>query len=102
MIAANYGMKIGIWWGFDSRARGEFCQISNHGSRLAYGEDRKHWTAGSVYRNDTSGELKAFVGGSERQANNSTYLFVSPDEDVYFDDQGPTRAFRMSYPGGTG
>lgn len=102
MIAANYGMKIGIWWGFDSRARGEFCQISNHGSRLGYGEDRTHWTAASVYRNDSTGALRAFVGGSERQANNSTYLFVSPDEDVYFDGQGPTRAFRMEYPGGTG
>ncbi len=102
MIAANYGMKIGIWWGFDSRTRGEFCQISNHGSRLAYGEDRSHWTAASVYRNDSTQELRAFVGGSERQANNSSYLFVSPDEDVYFDGQGPTRAFRMEYPGGTG
>ncbi len=102
MIAANYGMKIGIWWGFDSRARGEFCQWSNHGSRLAYGEDRNHWTAASVYRNDDTQELRAFVGGSERQANNSSYLFVSPDEDVFFDGQGPTRAFRMDYPGGTG
>ena len=102
MIAANYGAQIGIWWGFDSRARGEFCQISNHGSRLGYGEDRTHWTAASVYRNDSTGALRAFVGGSERQANNSTYLFVSPDEDVYFDGQGPTRAFRMEYPGGTG
>lgn len=102
MIAANYGMKIGIWWGFDSRARGEFCQLSNHGSRLAYGEDRNHWTAASVYRNDNTQALRAFVGGSERQANNSSYLFVSPDEDVYFDTQGPTRAFRMEYPGGTG
>lgn len=102
MIAANYGISIGIWWGFDSRARGEFCQISNHGSRLAYGEDRSHWTAASVYRDDATKELKAFVGGSERQAANSSYLFVSPDEDVYFDGQGPTRAFRMEYPGGTG
>ncbi len=102
MIAANYGMTIGIWWGFDSRARGEFCQMSNHGSRLAYGEDRGHWTAASVYRNDDTQALRAFVGGSERQANNSSYLFVSPDEDVYFDTQGPTRAFRMEYPGGTG
>lgn len=102
MIAANYGLQAGIWWGFDSRARGEFCQMSNHGSRLAYGEDRSHWTAASVYRNDSTQEMKAFVGGSERQANNSSYLFVSPDEDVYFDGQGPTRAFRMDYPGGTG
>ena len=102
MIAVHYGMKTGIWWGFDSRARGEFCRISNHGTRLAYTENRATWTAASVYRDDATGQAKAFVGGSERQANNSTYLFLSPDRDVYFDGQGPLRAFRMEYPGGTG
>jgi hypothetical protein len=102
MIAANYGMKAGIWWGFDSRARGEFCRISNHGKRLAYAENRADWTAASIYRNEETGEVKAFVGGSERQATNSTYLFLSPDRDVYFDGQGPLRSFRMEYPGGTG
>lgn len=101
MIAANYGMKTGIWWGFDSRARGEFCQISNNGTRLAYAENRTAWTAASVYRGN-GGEVRAFLGGSERQANNSSYLFLSPDRDVYFDGQGPTRAFRADYPGGTG
>lgn len=102
MIAANYGLKAGIWWGFDSRARGEFCHISNHGKRLAYAENRRDWTAASVYRNEETGEVKAFVGGSERQAANCSYLFVSPNRDVYFDGQGPMRAFRMLYPGGTG
>lgn len=101
MIAANYGMKTGIWWGFDSRARGEFCQISNHGTRLAYAENRQTWTAASVYRGE-DGQAKAFVGGSERQAGNSTFLFLSPDRDVFFDGHGPLRAFRMQYPGGTG
>lgn len=101
MIAANYGMKTGVWWGFDSRARGEFCQISNRGTRIAYAENRGAWTAASVYRDDST-RAKAFVGGSERQANNSTYMFISPDRDVFFDGQGPLRAFRMQYPGGTG
>ncbi|MBM6992964.1 MAG: RICIN domain-containing protein [Prevotella sp.] len=102
MIAANYGMKAGIWWGFDSRARGEFCRISNHGSQIAYAENRSAWSAASVYRDDENGTLKAFVGGSERQASTSSYLFLSPDRDVFFDGQGPLRAFRMEYPGGTG
>lgn len=102
MIGANYGMKAGIWWGFDSRARGEFCQISNHGSQIAYAENRPAWSVASVYRNDENGELKAFVSGSERQAANSSFLFLSPERDVYFDGQGPLRAFRMDYPGGTG
>jgi hypothetical protein len=39
--------------------------------------------------------LKAFVSGSERQAANSSFLFLSPERDVYFDGQGPLRAFRM-------
>jgi hypothetical protein len=102
MIGANYGMKAGIWWGFDSRARGEFCHISNHGSRLAYAEYRDAWTAASVYRDDETGAVKAFLGGSERQANTSSYLFLSPDRDVYFDGEGPLRAFRAVYPGGNG
>lgn len=102
MIGANYGMQAGIWWGFDSRARGEFCHISNHGSRLAYAEYRDAWTAASVYRDDETGAVKAFLGGSERQANTSSYLFLSPDRDVYVDGEGPLRSFRAVYPGGTG
>lgn len=101
MVAANYGAQAGVWWGFDSRARGEFCRMSNHGYRLGYGENRDKWTAASVYR-DSTGFAEAFVGGSERQATTSTVLFLSPGRDVYFDGEGPTRAFCMTYPGGTG
>lgn len=101
MIGLEYGMTVGIWWGFDSRARGEFCDISRHGERLAYGEHRNNWTAASVYRHD-DGRVKAFIGSSERQAKTTSYNFVSLDRDVFFDSEGPTRQFRMVMPGGTG
>lgn len=102
MVGAEYGMQAGVWWGFDSRARGEFCSISNHGSRIGYGENRSKWTSASVYRNDETGAVKAFVGSSERQANTSTFSFVSKDREVYFEGQGPQRVFQMEIPGGTG
>ena len=100
MIGLEYGMNVGIWWGFDSRARGEFCDISRHGERLAYGEHRNNWTAASVYRHD-DGRVKAFIGSSERQAYTTTYQFVSTDRDVYYDTYGPVRELRMEMPGGT-
>ena len=50
MVGVEYGMQAGVWWGFDSRARGEFCRISNSGSRIGYGENRAKWTAAAVYR----------------------------------------------------
>jgi len=99
MIGLEYGMTIGIWWGFDSRARGEFCQISRHGERLAYGEHRTNWTAASVWRHD-DGRIKAFIGSSERQAATTNYQFVSTDQDVYYDGYGPVREFLMEMPGG--
>ena len=101
MIGLEYGMTVGIWWGFDSRARGEFCDISRHGKRLAYAEKRDKWTAASVYRHD-NGQVKAFIGSSERQANTTSYQFLSRDRVVYYDTQGPTREFSMTIPGGTG
>lgn len=101
MIGLEYGMTVGIWWGFDSRARGEFCQFSKNGERLAYAEHRNNWTAASVYRHD-DGRVKAFVGSSERQAYTTKYHFISPDRELYFDGQGPTRDFMMEMPGGTG
>ena len=101
MIGLEYGMTVGIWWGFDSRARGEFCDISRNGRRLAYGEHRDNWTAASVYQHD-DGRVKAFIGSSERQAATTTYQFVSPDREVYFDGYGPVRNFSMEIPGGTG
>ena len=102
MVGAEYGMKAGVWWGFDSRARGEFCHISNHGSRIGYGESRNTWTSASVYRDDETGAVKAFLGSSERQATNASYLFVTSDREVYYDGQGPYRDFYMQIPGGTG
>jgi len=102
MVGAEYGMEIGVWWGFDARARGEFCQLSNHGSRIGYGENRSAWTSASVYRHDSTQAVRAFVGSSERQANTSTFLFVSKDREVYYDGQGPSREFLIEMPGGTG
>ena len=101
MVGLEYGMTVGIWWGFDSRARGEFCQISSHGVRLAYGEHRNNWTAASVYRHD-DGRVKAFVGGSERQSVTTNYQLVSTDRDVYYDGYGPVREYFTTLPGGTG
>jgi hypothetical protein len=101
MIGLEYGMTIGIWWGFDSRARGEFCQISRNGTRLAYGEHRNNWTAASVYRHD-DGRVKAFIGSSERQATTTSYQFVSTERDVYYDGVGPVREFMSTIEGGTG
>lgn len=100
-IGLEYGMTVGIWWGFDSRARGEFCDISRHGSRLAYAEHPDNWTAATVYRHD-DGRIKAFMGSSERQAYTTTYQFVSTDHDVYYDGVGPTREIKMTIHGGTG
>ena len=102
IIGVNYGMQTGIWWGFDSHARGQFCHDSQEGVRLAYGEDRAHWTGGAVYRNEKTGEIHGFLGSSERQANNSSYRFVSTTRDVYFNGYGPTREFVYDLPGGTG
>jgi len=101
MVGLEYGLDIGIWWGFESRARGEFCDISRNGERLAYAEHRNNWTSASVYRHD-DGRVKAFIGSSERQAYTTTYQFVSLDRDVYFDGYGPTRQFTIEMPGGTG
>ena len=101
MIGLEHGMTVGIWWGFDSRARGEFCQISRHGERIAYGEHASNWTAASVYRHD-DGRVKAFVGSSERQAYTTTYQFVSTEREVYYDGHGPLHEYCMEIPGGTG
>lgn len=101
MIGLEYGMTVGIWWGFDSRARGEFCQFSSQGERIAYSEHRNNWTAASVYRHD-DGRVKAFIGSSERQAYTTTYQLVSSDREVYFDGEGPVRSYTMELPGGTG
>lgn len=100
MVGLQYGMTTGIWWGFDARARGEFCQLSLHGVRLAYGEHRNNWTAASVWRHD-DGRVKAFLGTSERQSVTTSYLFVSPQREVYFDGYGPVKAYAYSIQGGS-
>lgn len=102
IVGVNYGMTNGIWWGFDSKARGQFCIDSNEGVRLGYGENRSAWTCGAVYRNNTTGEVHGYLGSSERQASTSTFAFVSKDRDVYFNGDGPTRRYVFEVPGGTG
>ena len=99
MIGLEYGMTVGIWWGFDSRARGEFCDISRNGRRIAYVENRTRWTSASVWQHD-DGRVKAFIGSSERQGVTTDYELVALDHEVYFDGHGPTRHFYMQMPGG--
>lgn len=98
MVGLEYGLQTGIWWGAAEYVRGEFCKAT-HGERLAYAEHRSNWTAASVYR-APDGKVQAFGGTSERQANPTTYRFVSEERDVFFDGQGPQREYVMSLPGG--
>ena len=100
IVGVEYGMQTGIWWGFDGRARGEYCKAT-FGDRLAYGEDRPHWTAASVYRMP-DGRVQLFAGTSERQANNSSYRIVSQDKVAYFEGHGPMHEYILNLPGGTG
>lgn len=100
MVGVEYGMQTGIWWGTAELARGEFCKAS-FGERLAYGENRKAWSAASVYR-APDGKIQGFVGQSERQAAPSTFRFVSTDRDVFFNGQGPRREYVVELSGGDG
>ena len=101
IVGVNYGMENGIWWGFDSKARGQFCLDSNEGVRIGYGENRDAWTSGAVYRNEATGEVHGYLGSSERQAVASSFAFVSKTKDVFFDGYGPTRMYVYDVPGGT-
>ncbi|MBQ8676145.1 MAG: RICIN domain-containing protein [Bacteroidaceae bacterium] len=101
LVALEYGLQSGVWWGFDGRARGQMCRAT-HGDRLAYAENRDAWTAAAVYRNLQDNVIECFVGGSERQSKNSSYMFVCTDREVYYDGYGPTHEFYIDYPGGTG
>lgn len=97
MVGVEYGMQTGIWWGTAERARGEFCQISNKGERLAYAENRPAWSAASVYK--SPGKLQAFVGCSERQARPSTYRFVTNGgRALYADGYGPLYDYNVDVP----
>ena len=100
IVGAEYGMETGIWWGFDSKARGQFCIDSNEGVRIGYGENRGAWTSGAVYRNEKTGEVHGYLGSSERQAVASSFAFVSKTKDVYFNGYGPTRMYVYDVPGG--
>ena len=98
IVGVNYGMQNGIWWGFDSKARGQFCIDSNEGVRLGYGENRKAWTNAAVYRNEKTGEVHGYFGSSERQAAASSYQYLSTTKDVFFNGYGPTRSFVYNVP----
>lgn len=98
IVGVNYGMENGIWWAFDSKARGQFCIDSNEGVRIGYGENRKAWTNAAVYRNEKTGEVHGYFGSSERQAAKSSFQYISTKKDVYFNGYGPTRAFVYNVP----
>lgn len=97
MVGVEYGMQTGIWWGTAEQARGEFCKASG-GMRLAYAENRKAWSAASVYR-APSGKIQAFLGCSERQALPSTYNIVSRSGNMFVNGVGPLREYVASLPG---
>lgn len=107
MVASEYGMTQGIWWGTCEFTRSEFMRATR-GQRLGYAENRAKWTAASVFRmperQGMPGErrVKGFVGTSERQANTTTYRFVEPTHEVWYDGVGPTREYVYTIPGGTG
>lgn len=100
IVGAQYGMETGIWWAFDAKARGQFMHDSNEGVRIGYAEDRSHWTVSAVYRNEETKEVHGYVGSSERQANTSSYQFVSKGKEVFFNGYGPTRHWMYEIPGG--
>lgn len=100
-VGIHYGMQQGIWWGYDAACRGEFCKASYYGKEIGYNENRSAWTAATVYKRE-NGRIDAFLGGSERQANTSSYDIVSLDRPVYYDTYGPVYSYSMEIPGGTG
>lgn len=100
MVGVQYGMQNAIWWGFDSKARGQFMHDSNEGKRIGYAEDRSRWTSAAVYRNEKDNEIHGFIGSSERQANVSTYNFQCQDREVYFNGFGPQKEWSVTTVGG--
>lgn len=100
-IGAHYGMQSGIWWGWDAAARGDYCRASYYGKEIGYGENRKAWSAATVYKRQ-DGRIDGFLGTSERQATPSSYEFVSIDRPAYFDGYGPYYQYVVDMPGGTG
>ena len=100
-VGIHYGMQQGIWWGWEAACRAEFCDASYFGKEIGYNENRSAWTAATVYKRE-DGRIDAFLGGSERQANTSSYDIVSLDRPVYYDTYGPVYSYSMEIPGGTG
>lgn len=100
-VGIHYGMDAGIWWGMDGLTRGEFCKASWRGKEIGYAEHRGSWTAATVYKRE-NGRIDAFLGGSERQANNHTYNMVATNRPVFFDGYGPVYNYAQAIPGGTG
>ncbi|MCR5819700.1 MAG: RICIN domain-containing protein [Bacteroidaceae bacterium] len=106
MVASNYGLQYGIWWGTCEHTRSQWMKASR-GTRLGYAENRSRWTAASVYRHPSTdihpeGYVQGFGGTSERQANPTDFRFAALDHDVFFDGFGPTREYIMNLPGGSG
>lgn len=97
MVGVEYGMQTGIWWGTAERARGEFMKAS-FGRRIGYAENRKAWSAASVYRTP-QGKYQGFVGCSERQARPSAYNFVSANGAFFVNGMGPLREYVATVPG---
>ena len=97
MVASNYGLDKGIWWGTAEHVRSQFMKATR-GTRLGYGESRSQWVAGSVYRH-TDGSVQGFVATSERQAQPAVTRFVALDHDVFYNGYGPTREYMVSTPG---
>ncbi|MGY5355618.1 LamG-like jellyroll fold domain-containing protein [Wenyingzhuangia sp. IMCC45467] len=100
LVGYEYGMQMGIWWGPANYARGEMVKAFD-GERIGYAEHRSKWTAAAVYRTP-DGKVQAFGGTSERQANTTSFKYVSKDRMVYYDGYGPQREFVLEMPGGTG
>lgn len=102
MVASNYGMTKGIWWGTCDHTRSQFMKASL-GTRIGYAENRGRWTAAGVYRHADSYRegcpVQGFVGTSERQAAATTFRFIALDHDVFYNGQGPMREFIMRTPG---
>lgn len=94
IFGANYGLDAAIWWGAAERTRGEFVQASK-GQRLGYAENLTSANAAAVYR-APNGKIKAFVGGSERSSQDTTFTFTATDQPCYFNGHGPQNSYMVT------
>jgi len=97
ILGVNYGLQGGIWWGSAERTRGEFVKACQ-GRRLGYADDLTKYTVAAVYRSP-SNSVQAFVAGTERTSDTTTYQFFAKDRDVFYDGNGPQRAYSVTFPG---